>query len=79
MGRVTYRVRGHVQGVGFRFQARRQLDMLRLRGAAENQPDGSVLVTAEGSEEALAALLEWLNGPNPPGWVREVRAEPWAP
>lgn len=75
MATAIYRVRGNVQGVGFRYWTRHQLDGLGLHGSAENQADGSVLVTAEGPEEALQALLAWLNGPNPPGLVRSVTVE----
>jgi len=51
-----YRVFGRVQGVGFRYFALRQAELLEVTGFARNQPDGSVEVVAEGSEAALAAL-----------------------
>jgi acylphosphatase len=48
--------RGEVQGVGFRFAVRRLARDLGLTGFAMNQPDGSVLVEAEGSPERLEKL-----------------------
>jgi acylphosphatase len=48
--------RGEVQGVGFRFAVRRVARDLDLTGFAVNQPDGSVLVEAEGSPERLEKL-----------------------
>jgi acylphosphatase len=51
-----YTVVGRVQGVGYRYFALRQAELLGVTGFARNQPDGSVEVVAEGSEDALAAL-----------------------
>lgn len=49
-------VRGRVQGVGFRWFVWREAERLGLRGSAQNLPDGSVEVIAEGPEKALEAL-----------------------
>lgn len=75
METMTVRVRGIVQGVGFRYVTRDQLARLGLSGSAENLPDGSVRVTAQGSAEDLERLLAWLNGPGTPGLVHEVVVE----
>jgi acylphosphatase len=48
--------RGEVQGVGFRWAVRRLARDLGLTGFAMNQPDGSVLVEAEGSPDRLEKL-----------------------
>ena len=74
-----YRVRGQVQGVGFRWWTRSLALRLGLSGTVCNHPDGSVVVQAEGSDEALDALhRELLHGP--PGAaveaVDEMAAEP---
>ncbi|WP_349898366.1 acylphosphatase [Parafrigoribacterium soli] len=53
-------VSGDVQGVGFRMNALVQAQNLGLVGFARNLPDGRVEVEAEGSEEAVDALLTWL-------------------
>ena len=52
--------KGDVQGVGFRFAVRRLARELDLTGFAVNQPDGSVLVEAEGSPERLEKLEQFL-------------------
>jgi acylphosphatase len=60
MDRKRYRVRGRVQGVGFRAWLLRQADALALRGWACNHADGSVEVEAEGESDALQRLRELL-------------------
>jgi acylphosphatase len=55
--RMVIRVTGHVQGVGFRWWARRQADELHLVGWVMNADDErSVDLVAEGPHEALAEL-----------------------
>jgi acylphosphatase len=51
-----YTVTGRVQGVGYRYFALREADLLGVTGFARNRPDGSVEVVAEGAEAALAQL-----------------------
>jgi acylphosphatase len=51
-----YLLGGLVQGVGFRWFGHRHAARLRLRGWAQNLPDGRVEVVAEGSDETLAEL-----------------------
>ena len=51
-----YLVGGLVQGVGFRWFVHRHAARLRLRGWAQNLPDGRVEVVAEGSDEAITEL-----------------------
>ncbi|MFZ5628764.1 MAG: acylphosphatase [Spirochaetota bacterium] len=54
--RRSYRVKGRVQGVGFRqFTAARARE-LGLVGWVRNLPDGSVEAEAQGSESTLAEL-----------------------
>ena len=60
-----YLLGGLVQGVGFRWFVHRHAARLRLRGWAQNLPDGRVEVVAEGSDEAIAKLEELLRqGPS---------------
>ena len=64
MPAYRYRVFGRVQGVGYRYFALRQAELLGVTGFARNRPDGSVEVVAEGPEDTLAALEEQLrHGP----------------
>jgi len=57
---------GRVQGVGFRWAAVERAAELGVLGWVRNEDDGTVLVHAEGSEEAVDALVGWL-GEGPPG------------
>ncbi len=70
--RLTARITGAVQGVGFRFLTARRAAELGLTGTATNQVDGSVEVIAEGPSEAVANLLAWLKSADPPGQVADV-------
>ncbi|MGH3647160.1 MAG: acylphosphatase [Micromonosporaceae bacterium] len=73
--RVVARVRGRVQGVGFRWWTRTQAEQLGLAGWARNLADGRVEVVAEGPRPRCDRLLEWLAGSDTPGRVEEVSAE----
>ncbi len=80
--RITCWVRGHVQGVGFRWWVRSRALELRLVGSARNCPDGRVEVVAEGSRGACELLLDLLeedvSTADRPGWVRGV-VHRWSP
>jgi acylphosphatase len=56
MAAARFVVRGHVQGVGFRWYVWRHAGRLGLRGFARNLADGSVEVVAAGPASALAEL-----------------------
>ena len=49
-------IQGIVQGVGFRYFARREARELKLAGYVRNLADGSVEAVARGDEATLAAL-----------------------
>lgn len=53
MAAYRFVIQGRVQGVGYRYFARRQAEALGVTGYARNRPDGSVEVVAEGSDESL--------------------------
>lgn len=65
-----WRVRGRVQGVGFRYFAQRAAVELGLTGYARNLDDGRVEVYAVGPEEKLSELAGMLH--RGPRWA-EVR------
>ncbi|MET9427758.1 MULTISPECIES: acylphosphatase [unclassified Streptomyces] len=76
--RLTAWVRGHVQGVGFRWFTRENaLRIGDLTGFASNLDDGRVQVVAEGPSENCHQLLEWLSAGDTPGRVDGV-TEIWA-
>jgi acylphosphatase len=63
--RLQARVHGAVQGVGYRFFARREALALDLVGYVRNLPDGTVEVGAEGALADLQAYLQRLQrGPS---------------
>jgi acylphosphatase len=57
--RLEIRVRGLVQGVFFRASTQRKALDLGVAGTVRNEPDGSVLVDAEGPPGAVDELLAW--------------------
>jgi len=59
--RLEAHVHGLVQGVFYRHFTQLTAQRLGITGSVTNQPDGTVLVIAEGSREKLDTLLEWLN------------------
>lgn len=67
-----YRVRGRVQGVGFRWWTRSEAVRLGLSGSVRNCPDGTVEVQVRGPVEAVAALRRWLAEGPPGARVAEV-------
>lgn len=60
IGRHGYRVVGRVQGVGFRWWARKTAEKLGLYGSVRNLPDGSVEVQVAGGVDELAEFEELL-------------------
>lgn len=56
---VKIKISGKVQGVFFRASAKEQADALGVVGFAQNQPDGSLYIEAEGEEEALDKFVNW--------------------
>lgn len=63
--RLYCKVSGLVQGVGYRFFARKYANLLNITGYAKNLWDGKVEVVAEGEKENLLKFLEELKkGPS---------------
>jgi acylphosphatase len=60
------RIRGRVQGVGFRYSALYEARRAGLCGWVRNTQDGDVEVWAEGTPEKREAFLRWLRR-GPPG------------
>lgn len=66
-------VRGHVQGVSFRYYTQQRATQLGLVGWVANKPDGTVRVVAEGEEAALDELLSFLRQGPPAARVDSVQ------
>ncbi|MGD8804492.1 MAG: acylphosphatase [Chloroflexota bacterium] len=75
MKRLTARISGRVQGVSFRYYTRREATRLGVRGWVRNEADGSVRVLAEGSQDSLGELLEFLERGSPSARVRHVEVD----
>lgn len=55
--RLSVRIRGRVQGVGFRWFAQESAKALGITGYVRNTSEGNVEVVAEGNEGLLARFL----------------------
>jgi acylphosphatase len=71
--RVVALVDGQVQGVGYRWFARKVATARGLAGSATNLPDGRVEVVLEGPADGVRAVLAELSGPRAPGSVSGVQ------
>ena len=76
--RVWLRIRGRVQGVGFRFSALDEAQRLGLTGWVRNTPDGDVEVIAEGKAQPLQRFVSWCHA-GPPGALVRHLEERWLP
>jgi len=53
------RVKGKVQGVGFRYHTKLKASELNILGTVQNQDDGSVLIEAQGEKEKMEHFIQW--------------------
>jgi len=68
------RVRGRVQGVFFRAEARARAESLGVAGWIRNAEDGSVEAVLEGDDEQVESLLAWCRRGPAGARVDEVEA-----
>jgi len=72
-------ISGRVQGVGFRYSARRQGAHLHINGYVRNLPNGDVEIVAEGEDANVDEMIRWAR--QGPSWARvrhvEVKEEPY--
>jgi acylphosphatase len=59
MRRAHVRIRGRVQGVFFRAEARTRAESLGLAGWVRNCPDGTVEAVFEGEPQRVETIVEW--------------------
>jgi len=69
------RVRGVVQGVGFRHATVREAHALKLRGWVANLEDGTVEAMIQGPGAQIDRMLAWLRHGPPAAHVTEVTFE----
>lgn len=77
--RRIVRVRGQVQGVGYRMSAASEASRLGITGTVRNLWDGSVEADVEGTAEAVEAMLRWLRQGPPGAQVSGIDARPESP
>jgi len=71
--RAHVRLKGHVQGVGFRYATADEARRLGLRGWVRNLDSGEVEAVFEGSRSGVVDMVKWC-GDGPPGaYVRDCR------
>jgi acylphosphatase len=73
MKSVYINISGKVQGVGFRYNARKAAQRFGVKGYVRNQVDGTVYAEAEGEELAVDLFCEWCK--KGPDWARVDRAD----
>jgi acylphosphatase len=71
-------ITGTVQGVGFRWTAKRLADGLGLDGWVRNNPDGTVSIAAEGGDADIDRLMDGLAEAMGP-YIRDVKSVAAAP
>lgn len=54
-------VYGAVRGVGFRYRAEHAANILGVTGWVRNEPDGSVLLEVQGTDEQIDKVLAMVN------------------
>jgi acylphosphatase len=68
-------IQGTVQGVGFRYSARREAQRLGICGYVMNLSDESVYIEAEGPEPNLKEFIFWCHKGPPRAVIRSVSIE----
>jgi len=73
--RARVQVRGRVQGVFFRAEARARAESLGVAGWIRNLPDGRVEAVFEGEDEHVESMVEWCRRGPTGAQVEEVGVE----
>lgn len=75
MENVSLHIRGRVQGVGFRYNAKAIARTLGLSGYVKNMPDESVFIEIEGEEKVLDEFIHWCYQGPERAVVEDVKVE----
>ena len=73
---MRLRIRGLVQGVGYRDALCREAERLGVTGWVRNRSNGEVEALAQGSDAALDALQSWARRGPPAARVTQVERDP---
>lgn len=76
---IRLRIRGRVQGVGFRDAMSREAERLGITGWVRNRAGGDVEAVAQGEAAALESLVAWARRGPPAARVEHVDCGPPAP
>ena len=68
------KIRGSVQGVGFRWFAQQAAERLKIEGWVRNLPNGEVEAEAQGLPESLAMFVKELKDGHPYARVDSVES-----
>jgi acylphosphatase len=79
MKRLKVRIRGRVQGVFFRAEARARAESLDLAGWVRNAEDGSVEAIFEGDDERVDSMVAWCRRGPSGAHVDDVEVDPEEP
>lgn len=79
--KLLYRIsiKGHVQGVGFRWNAATEARIRGITGFVRNMPDGSVYIEAEGMRDQLERFVKWCRKGPALSSVESVKTESCPP
>ena len=72
MRAINITVWGDVQGVSYRYHAKKMALSLELTGNCYNSRDGSVKIFIQGDREKLDTFLSWVNEGSPMATVNRV-------
>lgn len=75
MVRYMIKVSGRVQGVFYRASTKETADKLGIKGWIRNEPDGSVLIEAEGTPQQMDAFVMWCRQGPQFAHVKQVNQE----
>jgi acylphosphatase len=65
-------IKGRVQGVGFRINAKRVADSMHVQGQVKNLLDGSVWILAETTPDVMEDFIAWCKSGPATAVVKEV-------
>lgn len=75
MRHLKISISGAVQGVGFRFYARKKAIEFNLNGYAENNRDGTVVIEIEGRDKDVEKFAVWCQEGPPSAKIEDVQIQ----